>query len=212
MDAYQPRVHWTRQALNLVGCVAIFLLYRAAAINTYYPATVDLLISILLAEYCRFNNEGRRIAFRQAASNPKEKEDVEKHALTASSPASSEAIAAIVGWREDPALWERCLESYRTAVGCKFLLAGIDGHDSDDTEMIDIFQKVRQSPKTDNRTQPGSSIMSPNEVYDCVSDADIWTPRSIPRNHVSFTSTSPSARSPMPFGLPRRRVGESLAR
>lgn len=174
MDAYQPRVHWSRQALNLVGCVVIFLLYRAAALNTYYPATVDLLISILLAEYCRFNNEGRRIAFRQAASHPKDKEDVEKHALAASprrEAESSEAIAAIVGWREDSALWARCLESYKTARGCKFLLAGIDGHDSDDMEMIDIFKKVRQSPKTDNRAQPGPSITSSNKLYD--SDAEI---------------------------------------
>ncbi|POS74039.1 hypothetical protein DHEL01_v207566 [Diaporthe helianthi] len=140
MDTYQPRVHWSRQAVNLFGCVVIFLLYRAAALNTYYPATVDLLISILLAEYCRFNNEGRRIAFRQAASYPKDKEDVEKQARHEA--ASSEAIAAIVGWREDPALWTRCLESYKTAVGCKFVVAGIDGHDSDDSEMIDIFKEV----------------------------------------------------------------------
>lgn len=165
MDVYQPRVHWTRQVLNLVGCVAIFLLYRAAAINTYYPATVDLLISILLAEYCRFNNEGRRIAFRQAASHPKDKEDVEKHALTATArreAASSEAVAAIVGWREDPTLWARCLDSYKTAVGCKFLLAGIDGHDSDDMEMIDIFKKVRQSPRprpVRSRDRPSRSQM-----------------------------------------------------
>ncbi|KAG8162273.1 hypothetical protein KVR01_008038 [Diaporthe batatas] len=145
MDTYQPHVHWVRQVLNLVGCVAIFLFYRTMALNTYYPATVDLLISILLAEYCRFNNEGRRIAFRQAAWHPKDKEDVEKHALTASAQreaASSEAIAAVVGWREDPALWTRCLESYKKAVGCKFLLAGIDGHDPDDMEMVDIFKKV----------------------------------------------------------------------
>lgn len=157
MDAYQPRVHWSRQILNLVGCVVIFLLYRAAAVNTYYPATVDLLISILLAEYCRFNNEGRRIAFRQAASHPKDKEDVEKHALGAATrreAASSEAIAAIVGWREDPALWARCLDSYKAAVGCRFLLAGIDGHDSDDKEMIDIFKKVRQFPRPTPATRP----------------------------------------------------------
>lgn len=150
MDTYQPRVHWFRQVLNLIGCLVIFPLYRAAAVNTYYPATVDLLISILLAEYCRFNNEGRRIAFREAASHPKDKEDVEKHALAAAASrhsASSEAITAIVGWREDPSLWARCLESYKTASGCKFLLAGIDGHDSDDMEMIDIFKKVRQLPR-----------------------------------------------------------------
>jgi hyaluronan synthase len=192
MEAYQPRVHWSRQALNIAGCVVVFLLYRAAALNTYYPATVDLLISILLAEYCRFNNEGRRIAFRQAASHPgpKDKEDVEKQALAASyqrEAESSEAIAAVVGWREDPALWARCLESYKTAVGCKFLLAGIDGHESDDTEMIDVFKKVRQFPDTDNRADAGIvPPASPSTILYLRLDGQSLTCmcRSIPCNHV----------------------------
>lgn len=141
-----PHVSWFRQLLNLIGCFLIFPLYRAAAVNTWYPATVDLLISILLAEFCRFNNEGRRIAFSKGEAQPTIfKDDIEKHAprvLNQRGASTCDTMAAIVGWREDPDLWARCLESYKLARGCKFVLAGIDGHDSDDQEMIRIFEKV----------------------------------------------------------------------
>lgn len=140
-----PHVSWLRQLLNLIGCILIFPLYRSAAINTYYPATVDLLISILLAECCRFNNERRRIAYHDAEAQPRCKDDIEKHALKSSDQpkvSTCETLAAIVGWREDPGLWARCLESYKTTRGCKFLLAGIDGNDLDDREMVEVFKKV----------------------------------------------------------------------
>lgn len=140
-----PHVSLFRQVLNFIGCLLIFPLYRAAAVNTYYPATVDLLISICLAEFCRFTNEGRRIALNKSKTQPREKDDVEKHAaLGYNHPGAPtcEAMASIVGWREDPDLWERCLESYKTATGCKFVLVGIDGNDVDDKEMVDIFRKV----------------------------------------------------------------------
>lgn len=142
-----PHVSWPRQVLNLIGCILIFPLYRAAAVNTYYPATVDLLISILFAEYCRFNNEKRRIALREAETQPRYKDDIEKHALKLSEQPRAPSLgtlAAIVGWREDPDLWARCLESYKTTRGCTFLLAGIDGNDADDREMVDVFKNVIQ--------------------------------------------------------------------
>lgn len=145
-----PHTSWFRQLLNLIGCLLIFPLYRAAAVNTLWPATVDLLISICLAELCRFTNEGRRIAWREIEAAPtREKEDVEKGGLLpggggggGGAPAVAEAMASIVGWREDPDLWERCLESYKDATGCRFVLVGIDGHDADDQEMVNIFKKV----------------------------------------------------------------------
>lgn len=208
-----PHVPWLRQLLNFIGCLLIFPLYRAAAINTLWPATVDLLISISLAELCRFTNEGRRIAFREIGAQPRrEKEDVEKGVggllgaqagSSSSSPSMSsssssvgydqdgapvaEAMASIVGWREDPDLWERCLESYKAATGCRFVLCGIDGHDTDDKEMVDIFQKVRLSvvrnyyprlrtlsisrahslprPHAQHRGEPCQYIVTPEQVF-----------------------------------------------
>lgn len=144
-----PQVSWFRQLLNFVGCLLLLPICRAFAVNTRYPATVDLLISILLAECCRFNNESRRIAYRETETQHRSKDDVEKRPLRSShgqqlghSAPRCETVAAIVGWREDPELWARCLESYKTTRGCRFLLAGIDGIDEDDREMVDVFGKV----------------------------------------------------------------------
>lgn len=141
-----PQVSWFRQLLNFTGCLLFIPLYRAIFVNTYYPATVELLLSVLLAEFCRYRNEGRRITFREQESQVRYKDDVEKHAeqlLEGPAPSNCDTMASVVGWREDPELWERCLESYKTAIGCKFLLVGIDGHDADDQEMVEVFKKVR---------------------------------------------------------------------
>lgn len=161
-------VSWPRQLLNLVGCLLVVPASRYFALNTFWPATIDLLLSILLAEYCRFRNEGRRIAFRRSeggggasgsgagGQDPllplRPKDDVEKHALAAAASyaaapgvratSSCDSMAAIVGWREDPELWTKCLESYKTATGWRFLLAGIDGDDAEDQDMVEIFKKV----------------------------------------------------------------------
>ncbi|KAK7987414.1 hypothetical protein PG989_007729 [Apiospora arundinis] len=161
-----PKVSLLRQALNVLGCMCIFPLYRAAGVNTRYPATVDLLISIFFAEYCRFTNEGRRIALsseREAAASSSEKgrdlrllddygggagdrdhDDESTIGLAPPEPASpsGDAIATIVGWREDPGLWRRCLESYKTASGWAFLIVGIDGDEPDDQEMIGVFRET----------------------------------------------------------------------
>ncbi|CAN8101074.1 unnamed protein product [Discula destructiva] len=143
---HHPHVSWFRQLLNFLGCLLIIPVCRAFAVNTRYPATVDLLISIIFAECCRFNNERRRIAYREGATQAPYRDDIEKHALrfpdSQTGRASCETLAAVVGWREDPDLWARCLESYKTARGCKFVLAGIDGNDEDDREMVDVFKKV----------------------------------------------------------------------
>lgn len=162
-----PHVSWIRQLANFLGCLAIIPMCRALAVNTRYPATVDLLATILLAELCRFNNEGRRIAFREAQTQTqppaKDNVDVEKRGLRlpAKQPGNTgcDTIAAIVGWREDPELWERCLESYKTARGCKFLLAGIDGIDEDDQEMVDVFNKVRDPTPVLHRMESNTSAV-----------------------------------------------------
>ena len=48
-------------------------------------------------------------------------------------------------WREDPDLWRRCLESYKTASGWAFMVVGVDGDEADDQEMIDGFLQVWRS-------------------------------------------------------------------
>lgn len=147
--AKPPRVSGLRQVLNVIGCLCIFPLYRAAGIYTRYPAVVDLLISILFAEYCRFSNEGRRIALnkREEKARDSRLDEGDNEAQIGLGPVPAarpryDAIAMIVGWREDPDLWRRCLESYKAASGWAFMVVGIDGDGTDDEEMIDVFRKV----------------------------------------------------------------------
>ncbi len=77
----------------------------------------------------------------------KEKMDIEEQALCLESPhtstfRSSDCMAAVVGWREDPALFTRALESYQRTRGCVFLLVGIDGDEVEDRDMVDVFDMV----------------------------------------------------------------------
>ncbi len=52
-------------------------------------------------------------------------------------------IATVVGYREEPSLYRRCLESYKGLDDIEILVAGIDGNKHDDQEMMDIFLEVK---------------------------------------------------------------------
>lgn len=169
--ASPPHIGLTRKALNILGCLVCLPLYATIAVHCRWPVTLDLVITIALAELNRYVNEGRRIAFydsEAAVRQPefREKEDyepprtpprymdekratavdVEKVSALATSThdlsTRLDCIAAVVGWREDPALFTRALESYRTAKACTFLLVGIDGDEDADQDMVDVFHKV----------------------------------------------------------------------
>lgn len=56
-------------------------------------------------------------------------------------------MAAIVGYREDLALFVRALESYKDAAECRFVLVGVDGDDTPDMEMVRVFQQVGIFPR-----------------------------------------------------------------
>lgn len=137
-----------RQVLNLLGCLLAIPCYYLTTVHTRYPVTLDILITIVLTELNRFVIEGRRIDFHdeqrhQEYSYTDEKRDWEKIDLEIQPVTPKlECLAAVVGWREDPALYERGLESYKSARSCVFLLAGIDGDEAEDQEMIEVFNKV----------------------------------------------------------------------
>ena len=73
-----------------------------------------------------------------------EKAALELELLSPFSP-QLDCMAAVVGWREDPALFTRALESYKTARGCMFLMVGIDGDEAQDQDMVDVFNLVRRN-------------------------------------------------------------------
>ncbi|CAG9992226.1 unnamed protein product [Clonostachys byssicola] len=147
-----------RQVVNVLGCLASLPLYWFITVHCRWPVTLDLIITIGLAELNRYINEGRRLAFLDEASYDSESDIEEKnhheiHALRidekSASPVESgsassrlDCLAAIVGWREDPSLFTRALESYRTTQNCAFVLVGIDGNEAEDMDMVHVFNNV----------------------------------------------------------------------
>lgn len=148
--ASPQHVSYLRMLINIVGCIVCLPVFWMATVHCRWPVTLDLIFTIALAELTRYVNEGRRMAYHEEtcmSSVAKEKMDPEKALMevrsVTSSSTSLNTMAAVVGWREDPALYQRALESYRRARGCAFLLAGIDGDEKQDWDMVEVFNTVR---------------------------------------------------------------------
>ncbi len=129
--------------------------YYITTAQTRFPVTLDILLTIALTELNRYVIEGRRIRFlRQRLFNdsqqsPEEKRDREDLYLESQRTTPSlDCLAAVVGWREDPTLYRRALESYKASTTCVFLLAGIDGDEAQDQEMVDVFNRVGVALRT----------------------------------------------------------------
>lgn len=138
-----------RQFIHFLGCLLALPIYLVSTVHSKYPVTLDLFITIALTELNRYTVEGRRIALSQTEQKEEEtKEYNEKEAWESLHLEAQlvgprlECLAAIVGWREDPALYRRALESYKTARTCSFVLAGIDGDEKDDQDMVNVFSQV----------------------------------------------------------------------
>jgi hyaluronan synthase len=147
-----------RKVINIVGCVVFFAIYWMIISGCRWPVTLDLFVSIGLTELNRFLNESRRMEYykdsgdsgdqdqEKAALTEKDDAEVnlEKGAIEWSTSGKKECIAAIVGWREDPALFTRALTSYKDAQSCGFVIAGIDGDAEEDMEMVQVFNEVSE--------------------------------------------------------------------
>lgn len=163
--ASAPHVSWFRRCLNVLGCLLSLPLYWMMMESCRLPVTLDLMTTIALAELNRFVNEGRRMKLwdqmdRDLAAESvvyDEKTDPEK--LPQPCAPRLDCMAAVVGWREDPGLFTRALESYRGISCCKFLLVGIDGDDLADLDMARVFNKVYpKNSKTIHIPQPFGEI------------------------------------------------------
>jgi hyaluronan synthase len=165
MPVASPRpVSLLQKVGNVLGCLISLPLYWLLTVHCRWPVTLDLILTIGLAELNRYINEGRRMAFHEDSSNDaefvlrekgganvefRELDDVESVSSSASTTTPSprlDCLAAIVGWREDPSLYQRALESYKSTQGCAFVLAGIDGDEADDMDMVRVFNYVREAP------------------------------------------------------------------
>ena len=139
-----PDVSFFRQFLNLLGCIIIIPIYTVITAYTHHPLTLDILLMIFIAEYNRLSNGRRR---KQVQTSSEKIPDLEEaRDLPGKMAHGPECMAAIVGYREDPMLFARALSSYKEAVGCQFVLVGVDGDDVPDMEMVRVFQQVNQCP------------------------------------------------------------------
>lgn len=137
-----PDVSRFRQFLNFLGCIIVLPIYSVITSYTRHPLTLDILLTIFAAEYNRYANENRRRRLN-SPSPSRTIQDPEKacYFLDNADP-GPECMAAIVGYREDPELFARALDSYKNAAECRFVLVGVDGDDEPDMEMVHVFQKV----------------------------------------------------------------------
>jgi hyaluronan synthase len=144
-----PRVSAFGQCINVLGCGLVIPLYYLTTAHSRFPVTLDIIITIALTELNRYVIEGRRMSllsqeWRNGKRASEEKDDREDLYLETQPPPSRlECLAAVVGWREDPSLYARALESYKSSGTCAFLIAGIDGDETLDQDMVNIFNKVR---------------------------------------------------------------------
>lgn len=142
------------KAYNLVGCFFAATLYYYLTLHwSDYLYTSDTILTVYLAEHCGWDNErvrnnGKRRdqAKIEAHADMSVAEKGEYRTESKRSPTLElGCIAAIVGYREDPVIFTKALESYLDADGCKFVLTCIDGNGPEDQVMVDIFQKVCRS-------------------------------------------------------------------
>ena len=140
-----PRVPVFRQFLNVIGCGVAIPVYYLTTAHSRFPVTLDIIITIVLTELNRYVIEGRRMSFlgRTEQRTLQEQGSWEAdHLENQPATARLECVAAVVGWREDPSLYSRALESYKSSRTCLFLLAGIDGDETQDQDMVTVFGKV----------------------------------------------------------------------
>ena len=132
------RPSWRQQTVNVILCLLLaFLVFGYIRRHVFiFPVTMETIWQIGLAETNRRKSK-RRV---QQLSEELNSSDVEKRgAEQANYP---RCLASVVGYREEPNLFTKCLESYRNCPGLEAMLVGIDGNEPQDMEMANIVRKV----------------------------------------------------------------------
>ncbi|KAH6681522.1 glycosyltransferase family 2 protein [Halenospora varia] len=126
-----------KQVINVVLCLTIFtfiFLYFRRYVYLF-PITFESIWQISLAEVNRRKNVRRIRNLEQSAAGDEEKGTGGKKAAT-------RHIASVVGYREEPNLFRKCLQSYAGSPGLEMMLVGIDGDHAEDMEMVRIVEQV----------------------------------------------------------------------
>lgn len=138
---------WFKLVFNSLCCLALALIvpfYGFRAL-TNWPVTIEALFSCALSEW----NRQKGLRRLKVLDKRNEHGDPEKggHGRT-------KYMASVVGYREEPGLFQRCLESYRPA-GVDTFLIGIDGNGPEDMEMVRVVERV----------YPGAAVVAIDEPF-----------------------------------------------
>ncbi|POS75345.1 hypothetical protein DHEL01_v206257 [Diaporthe helianthi] len=134
----------------------------------YLILTADALVKLILTFlYTHLHSEAKTtLTPKVAAGEPSSKlEELKEPLLTITGDNLSlndgepDVVGCVVGWREDEQLYARCLESLRSTRSCTTIIAGIDGDEEEDEQMIDVFHKVFPDGVVFRLSQPLSETL-----------------------------------------------------
>ncbi|EKG20638.1 hypothetical protein MPH_02165 [Macrophomina phaseolina MS6] len=141
--------------------ISIVLVYKIIVHYTFgFPLLIEGILQIIFSEVNDHKQRRRYQRYEQQMN------DVEGLGEKAAS--RSECVAAVIGYREDPDLFHKCLASYGedTSGTVRVLVIGIDGNEEEDMRMAKTAEDVCASykapvPPRTARAGPGSSEMAP---------------------------------------------------
>ncbi|KAL1633939.1 hypothetical protein SLS56_002530 [Neofusicoccum ribis] len=136
-----PLPRW-RLILNSILGLAFWILafFLRQKTSSFLPLTLDTLGQIVLTDITR-QKSARALAQLQRKTAHADAEH--KAAAGRNNAAGVPYLVSIVGYREEEALFRRCLQSYRTTcTGATTLLVGIDGDKPEDLEMVAAVRSV----------------------------------------------------------------------
>lgn len=135
-SSLRPTV-WYR-VLNTIMCMTLVVVFFCYIRKTslFCPITLEAIWQTTLAETNRRKSK-RRVRNLRRELAPDDLENT----LHSGVP-YFRCLASVVGYREDPELFTKCLESYKGCDGLETLLVGIDGNEAQDMEMANVVRRV----------------------------------------------------------------------
>ncbi|KAK7730065.1 hypothetical protein SLS57_001725 [Botryosphaeria dothidea] len=129
------------QTLSLV--ITVLLICNVIARYTFgFPLLIEGVLQIFFSELNHHKQHRRYQRFEEQSN------DVEE--LGEKAVARTECVGAVIGYREDPNLFRKCLESYRDDASrtVRVLVIGIDGNDDEDMKMVRTAEHVFGTDET----------------------------------------------------------------
>lgn len=123
------------QTLSLV--ITVLLICNVIARYTFgFPLLIEGVLQIFFSE---LNHRKQHRRYQRFEEQSNDVEELGEKAL-----ARTECVGAVIGYREDPNLFRKCLESYRDDASrtVRVLVIGIDGNDDEDMKMARTAEHV----------------------------------------------------------------------